>query len=72
MENRKSGEPSEARGSIKEAIGKVTGDAYAEAKGAAEVKAARKRNCETSHPRDDQEELRAGISNRGMHSVRNR
>ncbi|HEY4296930.1 MAG TPA: hypothetical protein VGM85_10705 [Paraburkholderia sp.] len=35
--------PSEARGSVKEAIGKLTGDRAAEAEGAAEIKAARER-----------------------------
>lgn len=35
--------PSEARGSVKEAIGKLTGDRAAEEEGAAEIRAARAR-----------------------------
>ena len=62
MENRNPSLPSEARGSIKEAIGKVTGDVHAEAEGAAEVKAARKRNCDSSDPSDIPEEPGRGMS----------
>ncbi|CAD6553021.1 hypothetical protein LMG28727_05460 [Paraburkholderia kirstenboschensis] len=45
MDNRRgrTAQTSEARGSVKEAIGKVIGDAHAEAEGAAEKKAARER-----------------------------
>lgn len=72
MENRKTGSPSEARGSIKEAIGKVTGDVHAEAEGAAEVKAARKRDREASNSSDDAEEIRARVNRSGMNRCRDR
>jgi len=67
VERRKKVLPSEARGSVKEAIGKVNGDVRAEAEGAAEVKAARERNREASH-RDDQKESPA---RRNCSSTRN-
>ena len=55
MDGEKRTLPSEKKGSVKEAIGKVNGDRAAEAEGAAEVKAARARRQAAAASRENPE-----------------